>query len=119
VPSLLLQPLVENAIRHGNASRLGIATIVVRARVDGAQLLLDVEDDGPGVPDDRDVLRSGLGLSLTADRLRLLYGEAHSMSAGNVPGEGFAVRLRIPRRTVAQRDEAPGERGISAYSAGR
>jgi two-component system LytT family sensor kinase len=110
---------VENAIRHGNASRLGIATIIVRARLDGAMLLLDVEDDGPGAPDERDVLRSGLGLSLTANRLRLLYGEGHSMSAGNLPGGGFAVRLRIPRRTAMSRDDAPGERGISAYSARR
>ncbi|HSJ63204.1 MAG TPA: histidine kinase [Gemmatimonadaceae bacterium] len=103
VPSLLLQPLVENAVRHGNASRLGVAAIDLRIRADGDALLIDVEDDGPGAPDDRDVLQSGLGLSLTAERLRLLYGSAHALRAGNRPEGGFGVHVRIPLRTAIRR----------------
>jgi signal transduction histidine kinase len=98
VPSLLLQPLVENAVRHGNASRLGHACIEVVARQSGDRLVLRVEDDGPGAPsgfEDGD----GIGLRATRDRLRLLYGDAHTFRAEN--GErGFRVTIEVPwRRT--------------------
>ena len=100
VPSLLLQPLVENAVRHGNAMRLGFGAVSVRARRQGAELLLEVVDDGPGVAPGQDVLRAGLGLSATASRLRLLYGDAHRFAAANVPGGGFAVTIVIPFATA-------------------
>jgi two-component system, LytTR family, sensor kinase len=102
VPSLILQPLVENAVRHGNASLLGQGHIDVRARRDGDRLTIDVLDDGPGavVP----VKTNGVGLGATADRLRLLYGDAHRFSAGNAQvngGFGFAVAIAIPFRACA------------------
>lgn len=103
IPSLLLQPLVENAFRHGNAARIGVAAIEVRIRIDGSQLVIEVLDDGPGAPDDVHVLRAGLGLSLTADRLRLLYGDAHAMTAGNASGGGFRVFIAIPIRSAEPR----------------
>ena len=99
VPSLLLQPLVENAVRHGNAARLGFGRVSVRARrtpAHPAELLLEVADDGPGAEPGRDVLGAGLGLSSTAGRLRLLYGDRHRFAAGNAPGGGFAVTIAIP-----------------------
>jgi two-component system, LytTR family, sensor kinase len=96
VPSLVLQPLVENAVRHGNATRLGFGAVAVRAHRRGDELALEVHDDGPGVAPGQDVLRAGLGLSLTADRLRLLYGDRHRFAAGNAPGGGFAVTIAIP-----------------------
>jgi signal transduction histidine kinase len=119
VPSLLLQPLVENAMRHGNAARLGVASIEVRIRTGDGVLLIDVEDDGPGVPDEGEVLRSGLGLSLTAERLRLLYGSAHEFSAGNHARGGFGVHIRIPLRAAPTRDEDPMGRTRHAHPAGR
>ncbi|HSS75280.1 MAG TPA: histidine kinase [Thermoanaerobaculia bacterium] len=104
VPSLFLQPLVENAIRHGNAERAGRGVIAVRARRDGEKLILEVEDDGPGDQGslDRSPERqeSGLGLSATAERLRLLYGEAQTFSAGNGERGGFVVRACLPFRTA-------------------
>ena len=101
VPSLLLQPLVENAVRHGNATRLGVGAIGVRARRRGPELLLEVTDDGPGAAPGRDPLGAGLGLSATASRLRLLYGDAHRFTAANATGGGFAVTVAIPYAPAA------------------
>ena len=104
VPSLLLQPLVENAIRHGNAERAGRGAIAVRARREEDRLILEVEDDGPGdarqtnpSPDRRE---PGLGLAATAERLKLLYGDAQTFSAGNGHGGGFLVRACLPFRAA-------------------
>ena len=97
VPSLILQPLVENAVRHGNVSLLGQGRIDVRARRNGDQLTIDVIDDGPGAT--AALKSNGVGLSATAERLRLLYGDAHRFSAGNARvngGFGFAVAIAIP-----------------------
>jgi two-component system LytT family sensor kinase len=102
VPSLILQPLVENAIRHGNAERSGTGTIAVRARTEGARLILEVEDDGPG-----DARRnghktgSGVGLAATAERLQILYGDAQTFSAGDGMEGGFLARATLPLRRAA------------------
>ncbi|HEY0558019.1 MAG TPA: histidine kinase [Thermoanaerobaculia bacterium] len=103
VPSLILQPLVENAIRHGNAERAGRGAIAVRARTEGGRLLLEVEDDGPG-----DARRnghrtghrseSGVGLAATAERLRILYGDEQTFSAGDGAAGGFLARATLPLR---------------------
>jgi two-component sensor histidine kinase len=108
VPSMLLQPLVENAIRHGNAERMGKGRIAVRAHARGQELVLEVEDDGPGSADDGDSCSKGTGLSVTAERLSLLYGEAHTFEAKNGPNGGFLVRIALPLRQ-AERMQAPCE----------
>jgi two-component system LytT family sensor kinase len=104
VPSLFLQPLVENAIRHGNAEREGRGAVAVRARREGETLILEVEDDGPGDQGtaDRTPARRepGLGLAATAERLKLLYGEAQTFSAGHGEHGGFLVRACLPFRTA-------------------
>jgi LytS/YehU family sensor histidine kinase len=101
VPSLLLQPLVENAVRHGSAERTGRGRVEVGARVEGCELVLEVCDDGPGSPPGRDPLRGGVGLSATAERLQLLYGGRHRFEAANRPAGGFRVGIRLPRRGAA------------------
>jgi two-component system LytT family sensor kinase len=106
VPSMLLQPLVENAIRHGNASHASGGTIEVRASHAGSTLQIDVSDDGPGAPDGVDVFTTGIGLSATRDRLRLLYGDAHRFDVGN-RGGGFVVSITIPFRRAATQTAAP------------
>jgi two-component sensor histidine kinase len=102
VPSLFLQPLVENAIRHGNAERAGRGAIAVRARRDDGRLVLEVEDDGPGpAPTVAAGSRpgpAGLGLAATAERLQLLYGDTQSFSAGPGTRGGFLVRALLPLR---------------------
>lgn len=111
VPSLVLQPLVENAVRHGRASRTGEGRIEVRTMRHGGTLLLVVENDGYE-PDDaasvhpalapepqplvRDPDSGGLGLAATADRLRLLYGPDGRCDAGPIAGGGFRVTLGLP-----------------------
>jgi two-component system LytT family sensor kinase len=102
VPSLILQPLVENAVRHGNVSLLGQGHINVRARREGDRLTIDVLDDGPGGT--WEPKGNGVGLRSTAERLKLLYGDAHRFSAGKSPvngGFGFAVAIAIPFRPCA------------------
>jgi hypothetical protein len=97
VPSLLLQPLLENAIRHGNASNASGGAIEVRIERVNDTLHLDVHDDGPGAPPGSDIFARGIGLSATRDRLRLLYGDAHRFEAGN-RGPGFSVNVTLPYR---------------------
>ncbi len=114
VPSLLLQPLVENAIRHGDAERTGRGVIAVRARRDDSRLVLEVENDpgsasapaAPAAP--AAAARGGLGLSATAERLQLLYGSAQSFSAGRAAAGGFLVRAALPLRRPAAAGAAAG-----------
>lgn len=96
VPKLILQPLVENAIRHGTARRSCPGRVRVIGRTEGDRLALRVVDDGPGLPANRP-LREGVGLSNTRARLAQLYGRDHRFQPGNVAeGSGFEVALEIP-----------------------
>ena len=99
VPSLLLQPLVENAIRHGAVEQRGRGVVTVSAQVQGHTLRVRVHDDGPGLPPGRDALDAGTGVSATVQRLRLLYGDGQSVAIGNVPG-GFEVAITMPARVA-------------------
>ncbi|MCP3098042.1 histidine kinase [Myxococcus sp. K15C18031901] len=101
VPHLLLQPLVENAIQHGIAPRSAPGTVTVAARREGAELLLEVRDDGVGLRDGapRTGPGSGKGLWLTRERLVQLYGMDHRMELRGATGGGASVTLCIPYRT--------------------
>jgi len=96
VPPLLIQPLVENAVRHGGLDRDGHACITVTITHGHSLLTIHVHDDGPGLPAGRDPLTSGMGLSTTARRLSLLYGDATTVTAQNVSSGGFAVTITLP-----------------------
>jgi sensor histidine kinase YesM len=95
VPSLVLQPIVENAIRHGMTSRAERGHVAIRATRSGAVLTLEVSDDGPGLPKTPPT-GSGIGLANTRERLARLYGSAGRVEI--VDGEGLTVRLTIPLR---------------------
>jgi sensor histidine kinase YesM len=104
VPSLLLQPLVENAIRHGLAPRGGGALVPGRAAREGEELRLEVRDDGVGAEMRGGTLaREGVGLSNTRERLRRLHGERQHFAYETQPGAGFAVRIALPFRTEGAR----------------
>lgn len=95
VPNLILQPLVENAIRHGIEPRANRGRIELRATRSEHQLLLEVSDNGVGLPEDKPIAE-GVGLTNTRARLRTLYGEAHELELANGSGKGLTVRLTIP-----------------------
>jgi hypothetical protein len=109
VPPLILQPLVENALRHGIGRRPGPAQLRVSARRSGLHVELAVRDTGDGlVPSDGRVPREGIGLSNTRARLAELYGpEAASLDVADVPGGGVRARVMLPyHTTVEERDVA-------------
>jgi signal transduction histidine kinase len=98
VPNLMLQPLVENAIRHGIAPRAAPGHVVVSAARRGMRLELSVVDDGVG-ENPRADHRDGVGLGNTRARLLSLYGSDHRFEARGVSSGGFAVHVEIPYRT--------------------
>lgn len=99
VPAFLLQPLVENAVRHGIAPLRNGGTVDVRARREGDRLTLEIADDGPGFPGDPAAsMNRGLGLGNTRARLELLYGAAGVLKMENPAGGGARVEIRLPWR---------------------
>jgi two-component system, LytTR family, sensor kinase len=100
VPSLILQPLVENAVRHGNLSRLGVGRIEIHARKVGDRLRVEVNDDGPGPAAGEDVMSKGIGIASTIERLTLLHGDAQRFEARTRSGAGFQVAFELPLRTA-------------------
>jgi two-component system LytT family sensor kinase len=97
VPYLILQPLVENAVRNGVTPRVDRGRVEVRGRADGEALVLEVYDDGPGVsPQARE--REGIELRNTRERLRESYGAAHRFEMTDLAGGGLCVRLELPLR---------------------
>ena len=97
VPSLILQPLVENAVRHGLAGRASPGRIEIAAACIDGMLHLAVRDNGVGM--NRDAT-DGVGLSNTRSRLRLLYGSFHSFELTAAQGGGLEVALTIPLRAA-------------------
>jgi two-component system, LytTR family, sensor kinase len=97
VPNLILQPLVENAIRHGIAPRAEPGKLAIQARRENGCLHLAVVDDGPGLRLDKTVVQ-GIGLSNTRARLENLYGVSQRLDLVNVPGGGLRVAMTIPFR---------------------
>ena len=98
IPSLLLQPLVENAIKYAIAKSEEGGTLRIAARVFAGDLLLEVSDDGPGVElVNGDIPgASGVGLRNTRERLQELYGQHHSFKLANADPQGLAILIRIP-----------------------
>jgi LytS/YehU family sensor histidine kinase len=92
VPSFLLQPIVENAVRHGVAPRVEGGCIAISAAREARAMVLAVEDDGPGFDTDPFAV-AGVGLSATRDRLALLYGTAGSIQCGARSAERRVVAV--------------------------
>ena len=96
VPAMLLQPLVENAVRHGGVESRGTGRIRISGRREDGSLVLAVADDGPGAQQPVDPRRAGFGLRSVAERLELLYGPEQSLDLVSAPGTGFTATLRFP-----------------------
>jgi sensor histidine kinase YesM len=109
VPSLVLQPLVENAIRHGVEEREEAGRISIRAAAAGGALELVVADNGPGLPPGQTkFIREGIGLSNTRSRLRHLYGDCQSVELSAANGGGLRVRVTLPLRRPGDPTPQPG-----------
>ena len=102
VPALVLQPLVENALRHGDPGPGVPARISVRARRDDGSLLLEVEDNGPGLSGTQaEAVGKGVGLANTARRLEQLYGDRQALTLLNLTGGGLRVAVELPYRAAS------------------
>ena len=104
VPNLILQPLVENAVKHGTSQIGGVGRLALRARREGGRLALTVQDNGPGLadPSGDGAPRpgEGIGLQNTRGRLEGLYGDAQSLTLEPAPGGGLLARITLPYRTA-------------------
>jgi two-component system LytT family sensor kinase len=108
VPSMILQPLVENAIKHGLTRKVGAGHITLRSRRQQGLLILDVEDDGLGISDERlqTAMSSGIGLSNVHERLRVIYGATGRVALKGSPGRGAVAHLEIPLLVASQQVSA-------------
>ena len=110
VPNLILQPLVENSIRHAVAVRIEPGHIAVKARQNDDRLELSVRDNGPGLPKGRQVApASGVGLANTRSRLERLYGASQHLTFAEPPGGGLLVTVSMPFKAdeVAEIEDLP------------
>ena len=107
VPSMLLQPLIENSIKHGLEPRISGGTVTLRSRIHGGNLLLEVEDDGVGIAPERNqanashasgVIRpgNGIGMRNVRERMEVLYGSHAVIEMESRPGRGTRITLEMP-----------------------
>jgi two-component system LytT family sensor kinase len=101
VPSMLLQPLVENSIKHGLASKVEGGSIHLRSRLSDSGLVIEVEDDGVGMaatqmPEAGSARGTGIGMANISERLQVLYGDTARMTIDSHEGKGTLVRIRLP-----------------------
>jgi LytS/YehU family sensor histidine kinase len=108
LPSLTLQPLIENAIKHGIAPRVRGGSIEIVGRLEGEALLLEVRDDGSGAPSGIMHNATGVGLRAVRQRLETRYGRDATFGVTTAPGEGFIVQTSIPAHTTI--DAQPASR---------
>jgi two-component system LytT family sensor kinase len=112
VPSMILQPLVENSIKHGLSRKLGAGTITIRSRRDkpstaadtGGRVLIEVVDDGMGFVLDRlnQPMSSGIGLANVRERLRVIYGATYQLRLDSEPGKGTRAQIEVPEMLATE-----------------
>jgi two-component system LytT family sensor kinase len=104
VPSMILQPLVENSIKHGLSRKVGTGTITIRSYREHGRAIIEVEDDGMGFLPDRldQPMASGIGLSNVRERLRVIYGAGYQLKLASEPGKGTRARIEIPELAAVE-----------------
>jgi two-component system LytT family sensor kinase len=105
VPSMMLQPLVENSIKHGLAQKLGEGRVTIRSLREGDHAIIDVIDNGIGIApaEAGRVKGTGIGLRNVNERLRVIYGANYQLQLDSVPGQGTCARIVIPELSVPAR----------------
>jgi two-component system LytT family sensor kinase len=108
VPSMILQPLVENSIKHGLGRKVGEGRIILRSTRQAGHVVIEVVDNGVGMPQTRMEAESehGIGLRNVNERLRVIYGANYQLRLQSVPGEGTSARIEIPELVVHERASA-------------
>jgi two-component system, LytTR family, sensor kinase len=101
VPSMLLQPLIENSIKHGLSPKVEGGSVYLRSRVTGSRLVIEVEDDGVGMggaqlEESSSWAGMGIGMANVAERLQVLYGDTARMTIDSHEGKGTLIRIRLP-----------------------
>ena len=100
VPGMLLQPLIENSIKHGLEPRIQGGTVTIRSRMQGESLIVEVEDDGVGIvmkpPSSLERQGAGIGMKNVRERLEVLYGGQARFTVVSRPGRGTLVSIEIP-----------------------
>lgn len=98
VPSMLLQPIVENSIKHGLAKKVDGGTIRLRSRLVDGNLEIVIEDDGVGIEESKleNLFEQGIGVNNVNERLKVLFGDGYKMYIDSRPGEGTRTQLEIP-----------------------
>jgi two-component system LytT family sensor kinase len=105
VPSLILQPLVENSIKHGLSPKVGGGRITITSRLRDGHAIIEVVDDGLGMTQERleGALGGGIGLSNVNERLRTIYGAHYELKLRSTPGQGTSVSVEIPELAIPER----------------
>ncbi len=105
VPSMLLQPLIENSIKHGLSRKVGGGRITIRTALRDGRAVIEVQDDGIGMTDDRlqQAFAGGIGLSNVNERLRTIYGAAFGLKLKSEMGRGTTVSVEIPELSMPER----------------
>jgi two-component system LytT family sensor kinase len=107
VPSMILQPLVENSIKHGLGRKIGEGRITIRSERRAGHAVVEVIDNGVGLDDSRQPSSDhGIGLKNVNERLRVIYGANYQLKLSSEPGRGTSVRIEIPELLVAERASA-------------
>ena len=108
VPSMLLQPIVENSIKHGLSRKVGGGRITIRTERRHGRACIEVKDDGLGMTPERldTALGGGIGLSNVNERLQTIYGATCRLKLTSAPGQGTSVLIEIPETAALERDTA-------------
>src|SRR6201981_896953 len=104
VPSMLLQPMVENSLKHGLDPRLEGGQIHIRTRRNDGRLYIEIEDNGVGISSERlaEVYGGGIGISNVHERLRLLYGDQFKMDIRSEEGQGTKIHIEMPELVTTE-----------------
>ncbi len=105
VPSMILQPLVENSIKHGLARKVGDGCVIIRSHRHAGHTIIEVVDDGLGMPEEglEYAMRGGIGLRNVDERLQVIYGKNYRLKIDSNPGQGTCARIEIPELHVQER----------------
>ena len=106
IPNMILQPLIENSIKHGIEKKVGGGRIVIKSRREHNHAIIEIIDNGAGMSDTNVNHTRGIGLRNVDERLRVIYGENYHLQLESTPGEGTCARITVPELIVEQQATA-------------